>query len=902
MIYSFSNEKRAKHGITRRGNLHLDTATDQSRLSQYLSLFTQADHELSQSPASLDQHGKQIYRIDQPARIQTTLVGSHRHPTPNMNQPLEPAKPLRQGIRSTWVFQVVAGLLFFCIFSGVVGAYDYSERMRCAPVLPLGYPESPFVLRFTPEELQAQPVWSSRIDAILIARNAPAPIRTGAEALRSALVKSGLGDSSLVELDPDQKKLPSTLKGERVIVLGVPGQFALAATLAEKAGLQVTDEALNGDGFIIKPIKQGRREILLITSPVARGVLYGAYELEERTSRRGVPKIDQNFVPSIRYRGWSMMVFVDEPPDVIGRWRLNMSMATDWGGGSTTSLLFYNDFPELGGDKYGDYILQQQQRLHAKYANAIKQGAMPAITWNPLSINFAPGTESRQASHEMLAKAHPGILAQPHIEARLSDGLDRLSFCPSNPATRHYVESAVREFVETFPEIEIMNIMLSDVGGELICGCDKCKNYPFLDRISDYMALVIKTARQVKPTIHFMMCPAGLIHPIPVHHPEFRGDSVAALKELKRRLGNDVQAFFLSVGSPPGSDHLSWLAPDCAMLGQGVPLINFFQHYEADGPGIASPISSILSHLSWSLPIHLQTLQRYAKNGMIGAMIQGAGIEVGCWHPDLDGSRYMQNWCRAKYGQKTGQKLFQALQDSHKITEAFYLETKPYCIESVDFFRWGEYIKPWATDMSALKNAGLSEVEVAGITNWITLAFTMPQAPQPEGLRKVTLSDQGSWLKRFEIADEIAIADRSERLLAETLAGEPSNSEIQHLHEVAKATQALTRLHRDYHQALVHANSAKNTTDQDARREQIGQARRHLTAAIGQVVDYRNHYLPLVRKQNDKLWSLHFNAPRKYMGNILGILREAAYLFDREFGGEGLLEYMDQRIAMVESR
>lgn len=113
---------------------------------------------------------------------------------------------------------------------------------------------------------------------------------------------------SLVEVDPGQKSLPATFKGERVIVLGEPGQFALAAALAEQAGLQVTDEALNGDGFVIKPIKEDRREILLITSPVARGVLYGAYELEERSSRCGVPRIDRDFVPSIRYRGWPMMV------------------------------------------------------------------------------------------------------------------------------------------------------------------------------------------------------------------------------------------------------------------------------------------------------------------------------------------------------------------------------------------------------------------------------------------------------------------------------------------------------------------------------------------------------------------------------------------------------------------
>lgn len=795
---------------------------------------------------------------------------------------------------AVWAF---IGLWLFCLLCKVGWSYDYSEPMRCVQTLPLGYPDSPFVLRFTREELQAQPIWGDRVEAIVIADNASAPIRTGAETLRSALVKLGLSNGVVVEVDPGRKTLPATLPDGRIVVLGAPGQFDLVSALAEQAGLQVTDETLNGDGFIIKPVRQDRREMLLITSPVDRGVLYGAHELEERSSRRGVPRIDQSFVPSIRYRGWPMMVFVDEPPDVIGRWRLNMSMATDWGGGSTKELLRYRDFPELGGEKREEQILGQQRRLHAKYANAIRQGAMPAITWNPLSFNFAPGRVATQAYREAIARVHPGILAEPfgdHLAHEL--GNDRRNLCPSHPATRRFVESAVKEFVETFPEIEILHFMLSDVGGELVCGCARCKEYPYLQRISDYSELIIRTARAVKPTIRFMTCPAALQHFIPIHHPEFHGDRVAVLRELKQRLGPEVEAFFLSLGSPPGSDCQSWLAPDSEILGQGVPIIFFFQHYEADGPGIVSPVSPILSHLSWSLPIHLQTLQRYARGGMIGGMLQGAGVEVGCWHPDLDGNRYMRNWCQAKYGPSAGQKVFQALQGTHKITEAFYLETKPDCIESVDFFRWGEYLKPWSTDMSALKNAGLSEEEVAGIAQWITFSFTMPQAPQPEELRRVTSSTQRKWLKRFSITKEIDIADRAERLLAEAVVTAPDAVEIQHLHELARATQALVRLHRDYHQALVFANAARNTSEPDMRQRQVAQSRRLLRAAIEQVVEYRNHYLPLVRKQNPALWSLHLNAPRKYLGNILGIVREAACLHDREFGDEGLLQYMDQEM------
>jgi hypothetical protein len=771
--------------------------------------------------------------------------------------------------------------------------------MRCVPSLPLGYPESPFVLRFNPEELRAQPVWSNRVDAILIPQEAAPAVRTGAKALRTTLANLGLGSAVLVEMDPTCESLPENVRGEHLIVMGCPGGFALATALAKNAGLTVTDERLNGDGFIIKPVMQAHREILLITSSVARGVLYGAYELEERTQPRGVPRIDQCFVPTVRYRGWPLHIFVDEPRDCIGRWRLNLSNASDWGAESTKSLLFYKDFPELGGERYRERILRQQLRLHEKYANAIEQGAMPMITWNPLSFTLTPGSQEHQVIRETLSRAHPGILASPYPSAdRMAHllGADRQNLCPSDPVTRQLVASAVREFVETFPEVELVHFSLTDLGGELLCGCEKCRHYPFLDRVTDYAELIMKTARGVKPTIRFIMCPSALMYLIPAHHPEFP-DEVAALKELKRRLGPGVEAFSFSVGTPPGGDCQSWLAPDSSMLGQGVPLVTFFQHYEADGPGIVSPLSNIISHLSWSLPIHLRTLKRYAAGGMIGALGQGAGLEVGYWHPELDGRTYLENWCQARYGRQAGRGVFQALQDTHKVTEAFYLETKPDSIESIDFYRWGAYLKPWATDMNALAEAGLTKDETARVIAYAALAFTVPQAPLPEGLRMVGLTNQDAWLKRFELAEAIAIADRSERILAMAMNAAPDDSEIAYLHAVAAASRSLVRFFRDYHLALVYVCTARNTPDSEVRQAQIELSRRHLVAAIGDVAEYRDIYLPLVRRQNDALVSLKYHAPAKYVGTFLALVREAAYLFDGEFGGDSLVDAMDHMIA-----
>jgi len=48
------------------------------------------------------------------------------------------------------------------------------------------------------------------------------------------------------------------------------------------------------------------------------------YELEERITSRGIPLIDQSFIPAVRYRNWAVHNFVNEAPDVSGRLRLNL--------------------------------------------------------------------------------------------------------------------------------------------------------------------------------------------------------------------------------------------------------------------------------------------------------------------------------------------------------------------------------------------------------------------------------------------------------------------------------------------------------------------------------------------------------------------------------------------------
>lgn len=109
-----------------------------------------------------------------------------------------------------------------------------STPMRTVPVLPLGYPESPFVLRFTASELEMQHRWSDRVDAVVISRDAAPAIRTGADALLATLRRLGLGPAALVELDANVPDLSETLRGKHFIVLGTPKSCPFTAELCAR--------------------------------------------------------------------------------------------------------------------------------------------------------------------------------------------------------------------------------------------------------------------------------------------------------------------------------------------------------------------------------------------------------------------------------------------------------------------------------------------------------------------------------------------------------------------------------------------------------------------------------------------------------------------------------------------
>ena len=782
--------------------------------------------------------------------------------------------------------------LFVMIVAGIsmrANAYDYSEPMPMIPGLPLESPEKPFVLRFSEEELMNQPIWSTQVDGIVIQAGADSPIRIGAEALQDSLQKLFAHAVPIIEIPAAQAALPENTVGEWFVILGVPQDFSLAAALAHEAQLDISDSVMNGDGFWVKPIEQGRFKLLLATSPISRGVMYGAYELEERTTRRGVPRIDQAFVPRMRYRGWPIHNHeVPTPLGASGRWRYNMSLeyCAFW-----PRILPFTAYPELGGVQEAAEIEKQQRALHARFEDCLRYGSAPTLFFNFLTLQWAPiGLEP---ARKVLAEKYPGILAYPAEK-------HTYSLCPSHPETRRLVASMVRELAQTFPELEALVLQLSDEGGELLCDCEQCAKVSYLDKIVDYTNLIIATARDVNSNMRFLLFGSGITNKMAMDNAELASGPTMGMGRLHERLGHDIEAYVLMATSPPGFDVQTWMSPDSTALGQGLPLYYLFHWYEAGGPGIVAPISPVMSHLSWPLPLYLEKLKKYAArdSGMIGAASPVTGMDVAWWHPDLNPNNYMRNWCRAKFGREAGDYVFEALPGTDTITQAFYLDTKPNVSESLDMYRWGALGQPWALNMDPLKTVGLGHDDTGQTTlaSIAQLGWMMPQAARPDAFRSLTADDMQPWLTRFDLAEEIAAGDRAEAMMAKALSLTPENAELQRLYGVAKATKALIHLFREYHRAVIHASAARNTTDATQKSHLIELARTGLMRASENLVVYKESLLPITSKE--KLVRMKRHTEMFYVGLTACLVREAAFLFDQEFGGQSVLRHYDNAIGL----
>jgi uncharacterized protein (DUF1501 family) len=218
-------------------------------------------------------------------------------------------------------------------------------------------------------------------------------------------------------------------------------------------------------------------------------------------------------------------------------------------------------------------------------------------------------------------------------------------------------------------------------------------------------------------------------------------------------------------------------------------------------------------------------------------------------------------------------------------------------------YRWRRenFLQPYAGNMDPLRALAPDGVNAA--VSLSPYDFMVPQARQPESLSQVTPAGAAAWRQKFAGDATLAIAQRAEQDTSKAFALRPDLPDLQRLHLAADATVSLTQLFREYHLALVDATSGRNTTDLAERQHLADGAREHLKQAVRHAIDYavamRSVTLSDLRPS---LARFRLDVERLYVGTTLCLVREAAFQFDQEFGGESVTAFFDGLIAPAADR
>lgn len=244
-----------------------------------------------------------------------------------------------------------------------------------------------------------------------------------------------------------------------------------------------------------------------ITSPTARGVLYGVYYLEQLLLDRGVPAIRPMSVQrkpafDVRMFGEVYGTFtisglrIDRPIT-----RDTFSALSRFGGNATFTFVRLGDY--LGGGAYPELANRDRE----KNISELKQLSEMAQSVG-LDLYLDAYNLKLPSSHPVF-KAHPEAMGAPQF------GGDIRCLCPSDPKTLEYIAES---WADVFRRVPSLGGMVAIIGGEgfyhcyMRCGqngpdCPRCKYRPAEDVVADLTNAVFRAIRKVKPDAEFFAWP-----------------------------------------------------------------------------------------------------------------------------------------------------------------------------------------------------------------------------------------------------------------------------------------------------------------------------------------------------------------------------------------------------------
>ncbi|MBI3911274.1 MAG: hypothetical protein HY320_10115, partial [Armatimonadetes bacterium] len=317
---------------------------------------------------------------------------------------------------------------------------------------------------------------------ISMAADPPTPVKTGVDEIRRAVKETQGLDLPVSGVDASG---PS-------ILIGTPEHHSIRR-LISGGYLTLPDGWPGYDGFIAAYLRKrdGLDETMAVIGGNPRGVLYGCLEVA-RLIRRGELTTRAYVMerPQFKYRGgyaegennyrleeMSITGYFPTEEELKGlaAQRLNVLMLRYnlW----RNRHVRYKYLPFVTGAP--PWLDDEIAGLQRDLALAKKYGFISLVHF---------GVSHQSWADAQIFAAYPDAAA-----ARLDDSALYTTFrhiCPSHPLLKEYLDAEIREMAELYPELDGFVTFCGYDGASLGCDCDKCREYPYSQRLVDYHRFV----------------------------------------------------------------------------------------------------------------------------------------------------------------------------------------------------------------------------------------------------------------------------------------------------------------------------------------------------------------------------------------------------------------------------
>jgi len=298
-----------------------------------------------------------------------------------------------------------------------------------------------------------------------------------------------------------------------LIILGTPDTNRRIRVLQNNGDIALKAE-LGSEGYLIKTIDAGDKNLVVVAANEPRGVLYGVYELVEEFIYflTGLTPNDIDFnvspnpylvIPELNLESSPFYLIratlETENPDWLARHRINMSAAEGvWNGdgaddglGTAFKYVDSSEFWDMYDEPHNKR-LQRIKDLHGRFDELSKRGIDSYL------FMYVMGEPT-----EALIKHHPELLGPPMDYGGSRNGKFYRPLCWSNPQVHDLIKRLIKAIVHTYPKLN--GLHLRAWGSETrACMCPECGDAEHRQELLwEIFYMIINAAREVRSDFKF---------------------------------------------------------------------------------------------------------------------------------------------------------------------------------------------------------------------------------------------------------------------------------------------------------------------------------------------------------------------------------------------------------------